>query len=115
MMNPILIFPLLTLALLVVGLTFEILIRKLRSEHVEAWESLGKPTGFFPTAFTPTPSDVAAQKLMYTWFFHTPQWIRESPDHSLYVLCAFRIASALWAAGIVTWFVCIVRMFQLSG
>jgi hypothetical protein len=112
MMNPILIFPLLTLALLVVGLTFEILIRKLRYEHVEAWESLGKPTGFFPTSFTPSPSDIAAQKLMYTWFFHTPQWIRQSRDSSLYVLCLFRVAAALWVAGIFVWFVCIVRMFE---
>ena len=112
MMNPILMFPLLTLALLVVGLTFEILIRKLRCEHIDAWKSLGKPTGFFPTSFTPSASDIAAQKLMYTWFFHTPQWIRESRDHSLYVLCAFRIASALWIAGVFTWFVCIVRMFE---
>jgi len=112
MMNPILIFPLLTLALLVVGLTFEILIRKLRSEHVEAWESLGKPTGFFPTSLSPSPSDIAAQKLLLTWFFHTPQWIRECRDHSLYVLCVFRIAAALWVAGLFVWVVCILRMFQ---
>ena len=114
MMNPILIFPLLTLALLVVGLTFEILIRKLRIEHDDVWKSLGKPSGFFPTAFTPTPSDMAAQKLLLTWFFHTPQWIRECRDNSLYVLCVFRIASALWVAGLFVWIVCILRMFQAS-
>jgi hypothetical protein len=112
MLNPILIFPLLTLALLVIGLTFEILIRKLRSEHAEAWESLGKPTGFFPTSFSPTPSDIAAQKLMLTWFFHTPQWIRECRDNSLYILCVFRVAAALWIAGLFVWAVCILRMFQ---
>ena len=114
MMNPILIFPLLTLALLVVGLTFEILVRKLRCEHADAWKALGKPSGFFPTAFTPTASDIAAQKLMYAWFFQTPQWVRQSRDKSLYVLCLFRVAAALWVAGIFVWFVCIVRMAQAA-
>ena len=112
MMDPIFIFPLLTMALLVVGLTFEILIRKLRSEHAEAWESLGKPTGFFPASLSPTPSDIAAQKLLYVWFFRTPQWIRECRDSSLYVLCVFRVASALWVAGLFVWALCILKMLQ---
>jgi hypothetical protein len=115
MMDPILIFPLLTMALLVVGLTFEILIRKLRSEHAEAWASLGKPTGFFPTSFSPSPSDIAAQKLLYAWFFRTPQWIRQSRDNALYVLCVFRVAAALWIAGLFVWVVCILRMFQSAA
>ena len=112
MMDPILIFPLLTLALLVVGLTFEILIRKLRSEHPKAWEMLGKPTGFFPASFAPSPSDIAAQKLLLSWFFHTPQWLRECRGRSLYVLCLFRVSAALWVAGLFVWVVCVLRMFQ---
>ena len=111
-MNPVLIFPLLTVALLVIGLTFEILIRRLKSDHRHLWSTLGRPTGFFPSSITPTRSDIAAQKLLYIWFFRTPEWIRESRDHSLYVLCVFRIASALWVAGLFAWLVWIVRLSQ---
>src|SRR5438105_8579337 len=87
---------------------FDRLVRLEYASHRSAWESDGRPRGFFwcPADATPLRSYFAQQRLSFTWLFSTPYWVRRDPSasrllkHLRRLVLAWNIAMVV-AAGIV--------------
>jgi hypothetical protein len=68
--------------LLACFLAFDRVVRLEYASHRSAWESDGRPRGFFwcPAEATAFRSYFAQQRLSLTWLFSTPHWARQDPS-----------------------------------
>ena len=63
-------------------IAFDRLVRLEHASHRSAWESDGRPRGFFwsPAEAAALRSHFARQRLSFTWLFSTPDWMRPDPS-----------------------------------
>ena len=88
--------------LLACFMAFDRLVRFEYASHRSAWESDGRPRGFFwsPVEAATFRSYFAQQRLSFTWLFSTPHWMRQDPT-------ALRLLK--WLRGLVlAWNVAII-------
>ena len=88
--------------LLACFMVFDRLVRFEYASHRSAWESDGRPRGFFwsPVEAATFRSYFAQQRLSFTWLFSTPHWMRQDPT-------ALRLLK--WLRGLVlAWNVAII-------
>jgi hypothetical protein len=84
---------------------FDRLLRAEYEQHRPAWETDGRPAGFFWRAqecdflF----SKLAKMRLTLVWLFRTPAWVEMSPV-LVTVLRRHRIAVLIWNIGVLIWF-----------
>ena len=90
---------------------FDQLIRIEYEQHRDAWESDGKPVGFFWRAkeCSLVGSGGARMWLTVYWLFQTPTWVATSPALQR-KLRRLRLSLLVWNAGFITWFF-VVRSF----
>jgi len=84
---------------------FDRLVRAEYEQHRPAWETDGRPAGFFWRAqecdflF----SKLAKMRLTLVWLFRTPAWITGSPALAA-MLRRHRFAVLVWNIGVLIWF-----------
>lgn len=83
--------------LLYTFLTFDRLVKTQYALNRTAWETDGKPNGFFWRAPERTMfgSDWARTRLSFTWLFTTPSWMEHSTNYAV-LLKRFRIGVLVW-------------------
>lgn len=89
---------------------FDRLVKTEYETHRAAWESDGKPYGFFWRApeCTYFPSGWARNRLSFAWLFTTPLWALDSPRCRLW-LSRLRICVLAWNVLIVFSFIALMR------
>jgi hypothetical protein len=96
--------------LLACFLAFDRVVRRQYASHRSAWESDGRPRGFFwrPAEATVVRSYFAQQRLSLTWLFSTPHWARQDPSASRSLKSLRRLVLAwnvsMVVAAAVVWF-----------
>jgi hypothetical protein len=97
--------------LLACFIAFDRLVRFEYASHRSAWESDGRPRGFFwcPAEATAVGSYFAQQRLSLTWLFSTPHWARQDPSasrllqHLRRLVLAWNLAMVVAAAIVWLW------------
>src|SRR5438270_7914412 len=100
----------LTAVLFYAFVLFDRLVRAEYEHHRPAWESDGRPAGFFWRAqecdfFT---SKLMRIRLTLGWLFRTPAWIASSPA-LVTILRRHRVAVLIWNIGVLVLFVLFLR------
>ena len=91
-------------------LAFDRVVRLEYALHRSAWESDGRPRGFFwcPAEATALKTYLAQQRLSLTWLFSTPHWARQDPSASRFLkylrrlMLAWNVSMGIAAA--IVWF-----------
>jgi len=84
---------------------FDRLLRAEYEQHRPAWETDGRPAGFFWRAQECgfITSHLARARLSFAWLFRTPAWIAGSPVLAA-MLRRHRFAVLVWNIGLLIWF-----------
>jgi hypothetical protein len=96
----------LVVVLLYAFVLFDRLLRAEYEQHRPAWETDGRPAGFFWRAQESGffLSKLAVIRLSFAWLFRTPAWVASSPA-LVTMLRRHRYAVLVWNIGVLVWFV----------
>jgi hypothetical protein len=92
---------------------FDRLLRAEYEHHRSAWETDGRPAGFFWRAQECglVASQLAGARLSFEWLFRTPAWIAGSPV-LVTMLRRHRFAVLVWNIGVLVLFVIFLRVLH---
>ena len=90
---------------------FDRLLRAEYEQYRQAWETDGRPAGFFWRAEECDflLSKFARLRLTFAWLFRTPSWIASSPS-LIATLRRHRLAVLVWNLGVLVLFILFLRV-----